>query len=250
MNNQQGETNQPPQETEAAVTEVNGELAISDELPVKDNEHKANEELRGTQETAGKVSERPITSSRKVEANRRNALKSTGPRTPIGKKTVARNALKDGFYAKWLIIEHPDGKEDPEEYRGLYAALREHYEPVGLLEALWVEKIAVWSWRLRRLIRCESGQIARALAEHSYDLQQSKADSDQPGSAPSTSAEMDSMTDYLFLPAKEDLDKLLRYEAMINKQLNQAIAELERLQGRRKGESSRGNLGPFAKQSQ
>ena len=172
---------------------------------------------------------------------------------------MARNALKDGFYAKWLIIEHPDGKEDPAEYRGLYAALREHYEPVGLLEALWVEKIAVWSWRLRRLIRCESGQIARALAGHSYDLQQSKADSDQPESAPSTSAEMDSMTDYLFLPAKEDLDKLLRYEAMINKQLNQASAELERLHEAQAGRICSGadqrrdfpvTLTTFAKQSQ
>jgi hypothetical protein len=215
MNNQHGGTDQLPQETEAAMSEVNREPAISHEVPVNDNGQQASEELRGSQESAGKVSERPITSSKKVEANRRNALKSTGPRTPIGKKTVARNALKDGFYAKWLIIEHPDGKEDPAEYRDLYAALREHYEPVGLLEALWVEKIEVWSWRLRRLIRCESGQIARALAEHSYDLQQSKADSVQPESAPSTSAEMDSMTDYLFFPAKEDLDKLLRYEAML-----------------------------------
>jgi hypothetical protein len=39
----------------------------------------------------------------------------------------------------------------------------------------------------------------------------------------------------LFLPEKDDLDKLLRYEAMINRQLNHAIAELESLQARRKG---------------
>jgi hypothetical protein len=48
---------------------------------------------------------------------------------------------------------------------------------------------------------------------------------------------MDAMTDHLYLPEKEDLDKLLRYEAMINRQLNEAIAELERLQERSKGES-------------
>jgi hypothetical protein len=46
---------------------------------------------------------------------------------------------------------------------------------------------------------------------------------------------MDSLTDHLFLPEKDDLDKLLRYEAMISRQLNHAIAELERLQVRRKG---------------
>ena len=45
---------------------------------------------------------------------------------------------------------------------------------------------------------------------------------------------MDAMTDHLFLPEKEELDKLLRYEAMINRQLNHAMGELERVQARRK----------------
>ncbi len=53
---------------------------------------------------------------------------------------------------------------------------------------------------------------------------------------------MDAMTDHLFLPEKEDLDKLLRYEAMINRQLNHAIAELERVQARRKGEVTTPNI--------
>jgi hypothetical protein len=35
---------------------------------------------------------------------------------------------------------------------------------------------------------------------------------------------MEAITDHLFLPEKEGLDKLLRYEAMINRQLNHAIA--------------------------
>ena len=94
------------------------------------------------------------------------------------------------------------------------------------------------SWRLRRLIRCESGQIALALAEHSYDLKQSKAEgSEKEGSVISSDPGIDLITDHLLLPSKEDVDKLLRYEAMINKQLNHASAELERLQRRRQGES-------------
>jgi hypothetical protein len=48
---------------------------------------------------------------------------------------------------------------------------------------------------------------------------------------------MDAMSDHLFLPQKDELDRLLRYEAMINRQLNHAIAELERVQARRKGEA-------------
>src|SRR5438445_6785687 len=198
---------------------------------------RANGKNPRSEATTGGVGKKPPISSRKAEANRRNALKSTGPRTPTGKRTVAKNALKHGFFSKCLLIQHPDGKEDPIEYQDLYAALREHYRPGSFLEELWVEKITVGSWRLRRLIRCESGQIARALAGHSYGVQQSKADDlADPDSASSRDPEMDALTDHLFLPEKEELDKLLRYEAMVNRQLNHAMGELERVQTRRKGE--------------
>src|SRR6266566_1732633 len=116
------------------------------------------------------------TASRKVEANRRNALKSTGPKTTLGKKTVAKNAIKHGFFSKFLLIPQADGKENQHEYDAFYADAYKHYQPLGWLEELWLEKITVWTWRLRRLIRCESGQIARALATHGDELQQSKTD--------------------------------------------------------------------------
>ena len=183
------------------------------------------------------------TSSRKTAANRKNSLKSTGPITPQGKRRVAQNAIRHGFFSQCLLVKHPDGKEDEGEYAAFYAALRKHYEPMDWLEELWVEKIAVWSWRLRRLIRCESGQISKALADHGYEIQQSKAaDSENPGIAPLANPEMDAMTDHLFLPSNEDLERLLRYEAMISRQLNHAIAELERLQARRLHGSTAGQV--------
>jgi hypothetical protein len=201
------------------------------------NEISSPRHQRSTATTAG-VGKKPPASSRRIEANRRNASKSTGPRTASGKRTVARNALKHGFFSKWLLIPHPDGKEDPTEYQDFYAALREHYHPLDFLEELWVDKIASWSWRLRRLVRCESGQIARALAEHNHEIKQlSVGDPEELELPELSSPEIDAITDHLFLPPKEELDKLLRYEAMINKQLNHAIAELERLQRRRNGES-------------
>jgi hypothetical protein len=211
---------------------------IADGLSGNSNGKTANQKNSRQGATTGGLSKKPPVSSRKIEANRRNASKSTGPRTEIGKRTVARNALKHGFFSKWLLIPHPDGKEDPIEYQNFYAALREHYEPLDFLEELLVEKIAVWSWRLRRLLRCESGQIARALAEHSYEIKQlSIADSGELELPALSNPEVSAITDHLFLPPKEELEKLLRYEAMINKQLNHAIAELERLQRRRNGES-------------
>ena len=155
----------------------------------------------------------------------------------MGKERVARNAVRHGFYSKFLLVQHPDGKESQQEYENFCAGVQKHFEPVGWLEELWVDKAAVWSWRLRRLIRCESGQIDRALAQNRYLLQQAKADDlADPKSVPLSNPEMDAMTDHLFLPEKEDLDKLLRYEAMINRHLNHAFGELERVQTRRKGE--------------
>ena len=201
------------------------------------NGHEADKRSRVRNGAKAEASGEPTVSIRKVESNRRNSQKSTGPKTATGKKRVSRNAVRHGFFSKFLLIQHRDGKESQDEYDDFYAGIRKHYQPVGWLEELWVEKIAVWSWRLRRLIRCESGQIDRALAGHSYELQQSKADDlAEPESAPSSNPEMDAMTDHLFLPENEELDKLLRYEAMINRQLNHAIAELERVQARRKGE--------------
>src|SRR5439155_943097 len=76
-------------------------------------------------------------------------------------------------------------------------------------------------------------QIARALAEHSDDLQQSREADPEPDSVASSNPEMDVMTDHLFLTS-EGLENQMRFEAMINRMLNHAIAELERIQTRRK----------------
>jgi len=183
-----------------------------------------------------KNSEKPIVSLRKIEANRRNSTNSTAPKTAAGKKKVSRNAVQHGFYSKYLLIQHPDGSEGADEYHDLYATIFKHYQPVGWPEERWVETIAVWSWRLRRVIRHESGQINRSVAQHRYDVQQSRAaDPEQPEFVPAGSPEMDAMVDHLFLTS-EGLENQMRYEAMINRQLNHAIAELGRLQARRNGE--------------
>jgi len=237
--NRQDHVSQQKQISQNGCAEVSGGLVRNDDAP------ETNQQCRGSNKLAALPTGKPTVSLRKVGANRQNAQKSTGPRTPAGKRTVARNALTHGFFSKWLLVHHPDGQETQAEYDALREAIWGHYEPVGFLEELLAEKILLCCWRLRRLIRSESGHIARALAEHD-DRQQSKAEEEQPAWAPSTNRE-DSMIDHLFLPANEDADKLLRYEAMIYKQLNHAIAELERLQTRREGKPVRAN---FAKQSQ
>jgi len=49
-----------------------------------------------------------MSSDKQVQANRRNALKSTGPRTPEGKAAVRQNALRHGLLSKETLLPGED----------------------------------------------------------------------------------------------------------------------------------------------
>ena len=102
-------------------------------------------------------------SERRIQANRRNALRSTGPTTARGKRTVARNAIKHGFLAREVVITAGDGKESSEEFHALVGQLWEDYEPVGVVEESLVQRIAACWWRTARVIRAENGEIRKRL---------------------------------------------------------------------------------------
>jgi hypothetical protein len=97
-----------------------------------------------------------MTSDRKAEANRRNALKSTGPKTPEGKAAVRLNALKHGLLSEEILLPG----EDEEALRELTESLRTELQPVGELEDLLVDRITSLLWRLRRLGQVEAGIFA------------------------------------------------------------------------------------------
>lgn len=99
------------------------------------------------------------TSRKKIEANRRNAQLSTGPKSLEGKKIVAGNARKHGLLANNVVILTGDGKEDQAEFDGLLFQLHEYYKPVGVAEDLLVQEIAVSYWRSARALRCERGEV-------------------------------------------------------------------------------------------
>jgi hypothetical protein len=97
-----------------------------------------------------------MTSEKQIEANRRNALKSTGPKTPEGKNAIRLNALKHGLLSREILLPG----EDEEALRELDERLRGELQPVGELENLLVERIIASYWRLRRLGRVETGIFA------------------------------------------------------------------------------------------
>jgi hypothetical protein len=100
-------------------------------------------------------SDKQTVSSRKVQANRQNALKSTGPRTPQGKAYSRRNALKHGLFARHFMEFLVLG-ENSHEYDQLLDDLLDQYQPIGRAEELEVERITLCWWRLRRVWRHEN----------------------------------------------------------------------------------------------
>jgi hypothetical protein len=97
-----------------------------------------------------------MTSWRQLQANRLNALKSTGPSTEEGKHISRRNALRHGLAAETVI----DGLEDGEDYRGFEAAIIADYDAETAVERELVLRLASLLWRLRRIIAIETDLFA------------------------------------------------------------------------------------------
>ncbi len=98
-----------------------------------------------------------MTSQKQIEANRRNALLSTGPRTEEGKQTSRQNALKHGLTAETVIV----GIEDTAAYAAFEQQILAENDPQSALEHELALRIASLLWRLRRATLIETGLLER-----------------------------------------------------------------------------------------
>jgi hypothetical protein len=94
-----------------------------------------------------------MTSVRQIEANLRNALKSTGPKTEAGKQVSRCNAVRHGLTAETVI----GALEDAEDYRAFEAAITADYDAQSAVERELVLRLASLLWRLRRATMMETG---------------------------------------------------------------------------------------------
>jgi hypothetical protein len=92
-----------------------------------------------------------------IAANRRNAIKSTGPRTAAGKVASSRNGLRHGLAARAAVIPG----EDPADFERFRAELREALAPRNGLEQVLAETAMMAAWRLRRAWRAEAALFNR-----------------------------------------------------------------------------------------
>ena len=87
-----------------------------------------------------------MTSKKQKDANRRNALLSTGPKSEEGKKVSKLNAISHGLTAETVVIMD----EDPKAFDALRDELIREYAPETTLELQLVDRIAGLLWRLSR----------------------------------------------------------------------------------------------------
>ena len=181
-----------------------------------------------------------------IEANRRNAERSTGPRTEEGKAAVSLNRLAHGLTGRVPLVPG----EDLAAFDQLRAGLVQQLNPVGVLEEALVDRVASCTWRLWRAQRIESGLLTwrRLGLEESRSRGSDLADVLKEMNSPARPEtkgwqelqEQDLPSWGLVLIHEcnggAPLEKLNRYEGALERSLYRAMHELERLQRERCGE--------------
>ncbi len=101
-----------------------------------------------------------MTTQKQINANQRNAKKSTGPNTIAGKQRVSTNAIKHGLQANTCRMAW-ESEDDFNNYR---SAMIVELSPVGAIEFVIADSIITAQWRLKRLCDIENGALYRSIA--------------------------------------------------------------------------------------
>ena len=106
---------------------------------------------------------------KQINANKKNALLSKGPKTDLGKLNSSKNSLKHGLTAKQLVIG--ENLKEFEQYRD---QMIEELKPVGILQEQVVFKIIDVGFRLRRIGKIEAGIYNQEILHHEADEYKNK----------------------------------------------------------------------------
>jgi len=107
-----------------------------------------------------------MASEAKIAANRRNAARSTGPKTGPGKAIASLNALKTGTYAKTSSLMPG---EDRDAYGKIEQEIYAQMMPIGPIEEECVRSIIENLWKLERLRRLEGVITSRHMTDYCMD---------------------------------------------------------------------------------
>jgi hypothetical protein len=174
---------------------------------------------------------------RRIEANRRNAARSTGPRTAEGKARVARNAIKHGFFAaqeRWTPRQHRDFEET-------FDGLRDDLRPQGVLEEGCVATMAESYVRMAAMLRYENIAALKYHQHRERELDERIAAADAPEAAQLQAQRNQLRRARLWrptIPGPRAARAIIRYAGNLDRTIRRASSELEDLKIMRIGGAS------------
>ena len=202
-----------------------------------------------------------MTSLKRIEANRRNSLKSTGPKTETGKQASRCNAVRHGLTAETVM----GALEDAEDYKAFEAAITADYDAQSAVERELVLRLANLLWRLRRATTIETG-LFEIQADHLSNFRKEivyalfEANSDRRAASHSVANAIETRAASGLASAQGQvapgvelarcflrlcnlpnyaLDRLSRYEATLWRQAGQILYALDNLDRRKPQERMR-----------
>lgn len=149
-----------------------------------------------------------MTTEAQINANRQNALNSTGPRSSEGKSIACQNSIKHGLLSKDLLVRN----EQVSELNSFREHIYETISPHGSVEEFLVEKLINAAWRIQRLTKIEVNIIGLS---DSYTR---------------------NLEDIFWGKRGQTLQTLSRYETALERNFYKALHELQRLQAMRAGQ--------------
>jgi hypothetical protein len=186
-----------------------------------------------------------MTSERRIEANRRNARRSTGPKTAAGKAVSRLNAQQHGLTGTLPALLPED---DPAAYAAHRDALYVAFAPGPGRAVYLVEDVVRLTWRIARAERIEVGVLTQQMLARRENLAYREAFSlEQPADrdawcdawrtqhetakAREAAAQDAQLADlpvlgYAYNQEASTLDKLQRYEAQLRRALERTLADL------------------------
>jgi len=156
-------------------------------------------------------------SDRQLAANKKNAQKSTGPKTPEGRAAVRLNGVKHGLTAKTLVLPG----ESESDFESLLDSFEAEHRPATPTEEALVRQMTMAQWRLRRLYQVEAGFFRLALIDAAEDAEDKYESLDDAGRL-AYIVERDS-------GSSSTRENLSRIEARLERSFYKALRELQRL---------------------
>ncbi|MGH9197596.1 MAG: hypothetical protein ACRD1T_17865 [Acidimicrobiia bacterium] len=160
-----------------------------------------------------------------------------GPKTVRGRAAVRHNAVKHGLRSDDPVVT---AHESPGDWKRHRDATIKSLAVEGHLETELAERIALLLWRLKRVARYETDMTNQYIQDIPDDMataaRYAKGALNIPTEESITLEKIGNLIDRRLLPSGEILERVMRYEAHLHRQLIQTLREIEALQARRNGQ--------------